>query len=158
MAAVAWSDGDRRSDGVGRRDRARASSWSCRSCGPRLVAQDECRTDGGHELRAACAVHARELSRHRARLARVSLATQQHDRVARHDVGVLVLSSLAGYGFARLEFPGRDVIFVLVLFGLAVPEQAVIIPRHQLFSELGLHNTYRGADSARACRRPSACS
>jgi multiple sugar transport system permease protein len=58
--------------------------------------------------------------------------------------GVLVLSSLAGYGFARLEFPGRDVIFVLVLFGLAVPEQAVIIPRYQLFSDLGLHNTYAG--------------
>jgi multiple sugar transport system permease protein len=58
--------------------------------------------------------------------------------------GVLVLSSLAGYGFARLEFPGRNVIFVLVLFGLAVPEQAVIIPRHQLFSELALHNTYAG--------------
>jgi multiple sugar transport system permease protein len=59
-------------------------------------------------------------------------------------VGVLVLSSLAGYGFARLEFPGRNLIFILVLFGLAVPEQAVIIPRHQLFSELGLHNTYVG--------------
>ena len=59
-------------------------------------------------------------------------------------VGVLILSSLAGYGFARLEFPGRNVIFILVLFGLAVPEQAVIIPRHQMFSELGLHNTYAG--------------
>lgn len=59
-------------------------------------------------------------------------------------LGVLVLSSFAGYGFARLEFPGRNLIFVLVLFGLAVPEQAVIIPRHQLFSELGLHNTYFG--------------
>jgi multiple sugar transport system permease protein len=58
--------------------------------------------------------------------------------------GVLMLSSLAGYGFARLDFPGRDVIFVLVLFGLAVPEQAVIIPRHQLFTDLGLHNTYVG--------------
>ncbi|MGH8494970.1 MAG: carbohydrate ABC transporter permease [Gammaproteobacteria bacterium] len=59
-------------------------------------------------------------------------------------LGVLVLSSLAGYGFARLEFPGRDVIFVVVLFGLAVPEQAVIIPRYQLFAALGLHNTYAG--------------
>ena len=59
-------------------------------------------------------------------------------------VGVLILSSLAGYGFARLDFPGRNVIFVLVLFGLAVPEQAVIIPRHQMFSALGLHNTYAG--------------
>nr|WP_298722862.1 carbohydrate ABC transporter permease [uncultured Steroidobacter sp.] len=59
-------------------------------------------------------------------------------------LGVLALSSLAGYGFARLEFPGRNVIFVLVLFGLAIPEQAVILVRHQLFSDLDLHNTYAG--------------
>lgn len=59
-------------------------------------------------------------------------------------LGVLALSSLAGYGFARLEFPGRNVIFVLVLFGLAIPEQAVILVRHQLFSDLDLHNTYPG--------------
>lgn len=59
-------------------------------------------------------------------------------------LGVLVLSSLAGYGFARLEFPGKHVLFVVVLFGLAVPEQAVIIPRYQLFAALDLHNTYAG--------------
>jgi multiple sugar transport system permease protein len=56
--------------------------------------------------------------------------------------GVLVLSSLAGYGFSRLEFPGRNVLFVIVLLGLAVPEQAVIIARHQMFSWAALHNTY----------------
>jgi multiple sugar transport system permease protein len=59
-------------------------------------------------------------------------------------IGVLVLSSLAGYAFARLRFPGRDAIFILVLFGLAIPEQSVIIARHQLFSALDLHNTYGG--------------
>lgn len=58
--------------------------------------------------------------------------------------GVLVLSSLAGYGFARLEFPFRRTLFVIVLLGLAVPEQAVILPRHQLFAALGLHNSYPG--------------
>lgn len=58
--------------------------------------------------------------------------------------GVLILSSLAGYGFARLEFPGRDLVFILVLVGLAVPEQAVILARHQMFSALNLHNTYPG--------------
>ena len=58
--------------------------------------------------------------------------------------GVLALSSLAGYGFARLEFPGRNVIFIIVLFGLAIPEQSVIIARHQMFSALHLHNTYAG--------------
>jgi multiple sugar transport system permease protein len=58
--------------------------------------------------------------------------------------GVLVLSSLAGYGFARLRFPGRNLIFILVLCGLAIPEQAVIVMRHQMFTTLGLHNTYPG--------------
>ena len=59
-------------------------------------------------------------------------------------IGVLVLSSLAGYGFARLRFPGRDALFMAVLFGLAIPEQSVIIARHQMFSALHLHNTYGG--------------
>ena len=59
-------------------------------------------------------------------------------------LGVLVLASLAGYGFARLRFPGRDLIFVAVLFGLSIPEQSVIIARHQMFSALHLHNTYAG--------------
>jgi multiple sugar transport system permease protein len=57
-------------------------------------------------------------------------------------LGVLALSSLAGYGFARLDFPGRGILFVLILFGLAIPEQSVIITRHQLFSALDMHNTY----------------
>ncbi|RVV98958.1 carbohydrate ABC transporter permease [Mesobaculum littorinae] len=57
-------------------------------------------------------------------------------------IGVLILASLAGYAFGRLEWPGRRLVFVIVLFGLAVPEQAVIIPRHQIFSTLNLHNTY----------------
>lgn len=59
-------------------------------------------------------------------------------------LGVLTLSSLAGYAFARLEFPMKKTLFVVILMGLAVPEQAVIIARHQIFSELMLHNTYAG--------------
>ncbi|TIP29676.1 MAG: carbohydrate ABC transporter permease [Mesorhizobium sp.] len=59
-------------------------------------------------------------------------------------LGTLILSSLAGYGFARMNFPGRDVLFVIVLFGLAVPEQAVLVARHQIFSVLKFHNTYQG--------------
>ena len=59
-------------------------------------------------------------------------------------LGVLALCSLAGYGFARLEFPFRRTLFVFVLLGLAIPEQAVILPQHQFFAELGLHNSYPG--------------
>ena len=58
--------------------------------------------------------------------------------------GVLVLASLAGYGFARLDFPFRRTLFVIVLLGLAVPSQAIILPQHQLFAWLHLHNSYPG--------------
>ena len=58
--------------------------------------------------------------------------------------GVLMLCSLAGYGFSRFEFPFRRMLFALVLIGLAIPEQAVILPRHRLFAILGLHNSYPG--------------
>ena len=59
-------------------------------------------------------------------------------------LGVLLLSSLAGYGFSRLDFPFRRTLFILVLLGLAIPQQAVILPQHRLFAELGLHNSYPG--------------
>ena len=58
--------------------------------------------------------------------------------------GVLILTSLAGYGFARLDFPFRRTLFVIVLLGLAVPSQAVILPQHQLFAWAHLHNSYPG--------------
>ena len=58
--------------------------------------------------------------------------------------GVLVLSSLAGYGFARCEFPGRRWLFAFVLFGLAVPAQSVFIPLHHQFTSWGLQNTHAG--------------
>ena len=70
-------------------------------------------------------------------------------------LGVLTLSSLAGYGFARLRFPGRGALFVIVLFGLAIPEQSVIIARHQMFSALHLHNTYAGLILPGLAARPS---
>ncbi|MEO8154588.1 MAG: carbohydrate ABC transporter permease [Rhizobacter sp.] len=54
----------------------------------------------------------------------------------------LVLATLAGYGFARTDFPGRRWLLALVLAGLAVPEQAVVIPLHRIFAEMEMHNTY----------------
>jgi multiple sugar transport system permease protein len=59
-------------------------------------------------------------------------------------LGVLALCSLAGYGFARLDFPFRRTLFIFVLLGLAIPEQAVVLPQHRLFADLGLHNSYPG--------------
>ena len=58
--------------------------------------------------------------------------------------GVLILASLAGYGFSRLDFPLRRPLFVFVLLGLAIPSQAVILVQHQLFAWAHLHNSYPG--------------
>ena len=54
----------------------------------------------------------------------------------------LVLSSLAGYAFARIEFPGRRILFVLVLAGLMVPEQAILVPLHAMIAGWEMHSTY----------------
>ncbi len=56
--------------------------------------------------------------------------------------GVLVLSSLAGYAFGRLAFPGRAGLYMFVVMGLAIPDQSVILVRHHIFSALHWHNTY----------------
>jgi multiple sugar transport system permease protein len=52
--------------------------------------------------------------------------------------GQLVTASLAGYAFARLRFPGRNILFWVVLATLMIPMQATIIPVFILISR-GLH-------------------
>jgi multiple sugar transport system permease protein len=50
----------------------------------------------------------------------------------------LVLCSLAGYGFARLRFPGRDAGFLMVLATIMIPTQLLMIPTYVLFARVGL--------------------
>jgi len=50
----------------------------------------------------------------------------------------LVLGSMAGYAFSRLRFPGREVLFLLVLATLMIPDQLRLVPIYQLFAEVGL--------------------
>lgn len=57
-------------------------------------------------------------------------------------VGQLFCCSLAGYAFARLHFPGRDLLFVLVLATMMIPEQVAAVPRFLLFQTLGLVDTF----------------
>jgi multiple sugar transport system permease protein len=57
-------------------------------------------------------------------------------------LAVLVVSSMAGYAFARLSFPFKRTLFVLTLAGLMVPEQAVFIPLFTMFADWQLHNTH----------------
>lgn len=57
-------------------------------------------------------------------------------------LGTLILSSLAGYALARIQFRGRTIMFVFILAGLMIPEQAVFIPLHTMFASWDLHNTH----------------
>ncbi|TME38153.1 MAG: carbohydrate ABC transporter permease [Chloroflexi bacterium] len=56
-------------------------------------------------------------------------------------LGQLVTASLAGYAFARLNFPFRNALFWLVMATVMVPLQATIIPVFVLISSLGLADT-----------------
>ncbi len=51
-------------------------------------------------------------------------------------LGVLVTSSLAGYAFARMHFPGRDVLFILLLSTMMVPFEVTLIPNFILMRQL----------------------
>ena len=53
-------------------------------------------------------------------------------------IGQLITCSLGGYAFARLRFPGRDFLFLLLLASLMVPGQVTIIPIFLLMRNLGL--------------------
>jgi multiple sugar transport system permease protein len=50
----------------------------------------------------------------------------------------LVLGSMAGYAFARLRFPGREILFLLVLGTLMIPDQLRLVPIYQILRTLGL--------------------
>jgi multiple sugar transport system permease protein len=56
-------------------------------------------------------------------------------------VGSLVTSSLAAYAFARLKFPGRDVLFLFFLSALMVPNQVTAAPTYLLMHRLGLSSS-----------------
>ncbi|WP_074389703.1 carbohydrate ABC transporter permease [Streptococcus suis] len=53
----------------------------------------------------------------------------------------VMFSAMAAYAFARLEFPGRNFLFGLVLFQMMVPPQLFVIPQYLMIGQLGMRNT-----------------
>ena len=68
-------------------------------------------------------------------------------------LGQLITCSLAAYGFARFQFPGRNITFALCLGLLMVPFQAIIIPEYLLIKSLGLVQHLRGTGHSRYVQR-----
>jgi ABC-type glycerol-3-phosphate transport system permease component len=56
----------------------------------------------------------------------------------------LLIQSMAGYVFAKKRFPGRNLLFVVILAGLMVPRAVTIIPAFFITKYLGILNDYAG--------------
>ncbi|MGQ9629851.1 MAG: carbohydrate ABC transporter permease [bacterium] len=57
-------------------------------------------------------------------------------------VGVLLSCSLVAFGFARLNVPGRDILFILMLSTMMLPYQVWMIPLYVLFTKIGWVDTF----------------
>ncbi|MBD3626014.1 MAG: carbohydrate ABC transporter permease [Rhodobacteraceae bacterium] len=57
-------------------------------------------------------------------------------------VGTLLFSSMAGYAFARIDFPFANTLFMVLLVGLLIPSEVTIVPLFQLFLAWDMINTH----------------
>lgn len=56
--------------------------------------------------------------------------------------GQVAVSTLAGYGFAKCRFPGKNVLFFLLMVLMIMPLQVTLVPNYLILSEIGLLDTY----------------
>ncbi|MDQ0063068.1 carbohydrate ABC transporter permease [Paenibacillus harenae] len=56
----------------------------------------------------------------------------------------LVISAMAAYGFSKVNFKGREAMFILVLATYMIPHQAILVPQFMMFRWLGLFDSHLG--------------
>ncbi|MFH1927366.1 MAG: carbohydrate ABC transporter permease [Chloroflexota bacterium] len=52
-------------------------------------------------------------------------------------LGTVIVGGLAGYAFAKIEFPGRDMLFLFLLSSMMIPWMTILLPRYVMFRTLG---------------------
>lgn len=57
-------------------------------------------------------------------------------------VGNVLTASMVGFGFARLRFPGRDVLFILLLSTMMLPPVVTLVPKFIMFRTIGWNDTF----------------
>jgi multiple sugar transport system permease protein len=57
-------------------------------------------------------------------------------------VGVLISCPMVAYGFSHINWPGRDVLFVVMLMTIMIPFPVTMLPLYVLFARIGWINTY----------------
>ena len=55
-------------------------------------------------------------------------------------VGELIVASMAGYSLGKIEYKGRNLVFIVMLVTMMIPAQATIVPRFVIFKSMGLYN------------------
>ena len=56
----------------------------------------------------------------------------------------VTISSMAAYGFTKIQFKGRDVLFLIILSTFMIPSQAILVPQFILYRWLGLFDSHAG--------------
>ncbi|GAA3413738.1 carbohydrate ABC transporter permease [Paenibacillus hodogayensis] len=57
---------------------------------------------------------------------------------------ILLFCSMAGYAFAKKTFPGRDLLFFIIIATMMMPHQVILVPLYILISDMNLLDTYGG--------------
>lgn len=57
-------------------------------------------------------------------------------------LGTVIVSSAAAYGFSRIQFKGRDAIFLIFLMTLMIPDQVTLVPRFIIFNAIGIYDSH----------------
>jgi multiple sugar transport system permease protein len=57
-------------------------------------------------------------------------------------VGNVIVSAMVGFGFARIRFPGRGPLFILLLSTMMLPPIVTLVPRFIMFREIGWNDTF----------------
>ena len=57
-------------------------------------------------------------------------------------VGVIIVGGLAGYSLAKIKFPGRETIMLLLIATIMIPWMVLLLPQYLLFRDLGWINTH----------------
>lgn len=57
-------------------------------------------------------------------------------------IGQILSASIVAFGFARMRFPGRDILFIVLLSTIMLPPQVTLIPIFKIFTSIGWYDTF----------------
>ena len=57
--------------------------------------------------------------------------------------GQVIVSTMAGFGFAKYQFPGKNLVFFLLMILMIMPLQVTLVPNYIILDKMALMNTYR---------------